>query len=114
MQWRCDEPCGVRGERYLRAEPSALVAIALRCRHGRGVPALQELRLCKIDVRYRADAVTVNHLDTIQAHLSESPKATGAAFDTSVKKVLLEARASVQKISEAVAEKRAAISVKKK
>jgi hypothetical protein len=56
----------------------------------------------------------VNHLEATQAHLSESLKATGAAFDTSVKKVLMEARASVQKISEAVAEKRSAMSGNKK
>jgi hypothetical protein len=40
----------------------------------------------------------------------ESLKATGAALDTSVQKVLLEARASARKISEAVAERRTAIS----
>lgn len=48
----------------------------------------------------------VNHLEATQAHLSDSLKATGTAFETSVKKVLAEARASVQRISEAVAEKR--------
>ena len=31
----------------------------------------------------------VNHLEATQAHLSESLKATGAAFDTSVKTVLM-------------------------
>ena len=56
----------------------------------------------------------VNHLEATQAHLSESLKATGVAFDTSVKKVLMEARASVQKISEAVAERRTATSGNKK
>ena len=56
----------------------------------------------------------VNHLEATQAHLSESMKATGAAFDTSVKKVLMEARASVQNISEAVAERRTAMSDQKK
>jgi hypothetical protein len=50
----------------------------------------------------------VSHLEATQANLSQSAKATGAAFDTSVKKVLAEARASVQKVSEAVAEKRSA------
>jgi hypothetical protein len=55
----------------------------------------------------------VKHLEATQAQLSESLKATGASFDTSVKKVLMEARASTQKISEAVAEKRAAVSAKK-
>lgn len=55
----------------------------------------------------------VKHLEATQAHLSDSLKATGTAFDTSVKKVLAEARASVQKISEAVAEKRSAAAKKK-
>jgi hypothetical protein len=45
-----------------------------------------------------------SHLEATQANLSQSAKATGTAFDTAVKKVLAEARASVQKISEAVAE----------
>ena len=49
-----------------------------------------------------------SHLEVTQANLSQSAKATGTAFDTAVKKVLAEARASVQKISEAVAEKRSA------
>jgi hypothetical protein len=49
-----------------------------------------------------------SHLEATQANLSQSAKAMGTAFDTAVKKVLAEARASVQKISEAVAEKRSA------
>lgn len=56
----------------------------------------------------------VKHLEATQANLSDSLKATGTALDTSIKKVLAEARASVQKVSEAVAEKRAANSAKKK
>jgi uncharacterized protein (DUF885 family) len=56
----------------------------------------------------------VSHLEATQANLSQSAKATGTAFDTSVKKVLAEARASVQKISEAVAEKRSAAAANKK
>lgn len=56
----------------------------------------------------------VSHLEATQAYLSDSLKATGAAFDTSIKKVLMEARASAQKISEAVAEKRSATSGNKK
>jgi len=55
----------------------------------------------------------IKHLEATQANLSDSLKAAGAGFDTSVKKVLVEARASVQKLSEAVAEKRAANSAKK-
>lgn len=55
----------------------------------------------------------VSHLEATQANLSDSLKATGTSLDTSVKKVLAEARASVQKLSEAVAEKRAANSAKK-
>ena len=50
----------------------------------------------------------VEHLEATQANLSDSLKATGTALDTSVKKVLAEARASVEELSEAVAEKRAA------
>ena len=49
-----------------------------------------------------------SHLEATKATLSQSVKATGTAFDSAVKKVLAEARASVQKISEAVAEKRSA------
>jgi hypothetical protein len=55
----------------------------------------------------------IKHLEATQANLSDSLKATGAGFDTSVKKVLAEARASVQRLSEAVAERRAANSAKK-
>jgi hypothetical protein len=55
----------------------------------------------------------VKHLEATQASLADSMKAHGAALDTSVKKVIAEARASVQKISEAVAAKRAANSAKK-
>ena len=62
--------------------------------------------------RHLTDAV--KHLEATQTNLSDSLKATGTALDTSVKKVLGEARASVQKVSEAVAEKRAANSTKKK
>ena len=61
--------------------------------------------------KHLTDAIT--HLEATQANLSDSLKATGAGFDASVKKVLVEARASVQKLSEAVAEKRAANSAKK-
>jgi ElaB/YqjD/DUF883 family membrane-anchored ribosome-binding protein len=50
----------------------------------------------------------VSHLEATQADLAQSAKATGTAFDTGVKKVVADARASVQKISEAVAEKRSA------
>ncbi|HXB75874.1 MAG TPA: hypothetical protein VNX23_00460 [Bradyrhizobium sp.] len=61
--------------------------------------------------KHLTDAIT--HLEATQANLSDSLKATGADLDASVKKVLVEARASVQKLSEAVAEKRAANSAKK-
>jgi exonuclease VII small subunit len=56
----------------------------------------------------------VKHLEATQANLSDSLKAAGTTLDTSVKKGLMEARASAQKISEAVAEKRAANSAKTK
>ena len=56
----------------------------------------------------------VKHLEATEASRSDSMKAAGTEFDTSVKKGLGEARAAVQKVSEAVAEKRAALSAKKK
>ena len=60
--------------------------------------------------KHLADAVT--HLEATQKHVAESLKSSGQAFQTSVQKVLADARASAQKVSEAVAAKRAAISTK--
>ncbi len=45
-------------------------------------------------------------LEAAQKHASEGVKATGQAFQTSVRQTLSDARASVQKVSEAVAAKR--------
>ena len=60
--------------------------------------------------KYLNDAVT--HLEATQKHAAESLKTSGQAFQTSVKKAVADARASVQKISEAVAAKRSAASTK--
>jgi fructose-specific phosphotransferase system component IIB len=58
--------------------------------------------------KHLADAV--KHLEATQKHVGEAVKSSGQAFQTSVTKALADARASVQKISEAVAAKRSAAS----
>lgn len=58
-------------------------------------------------------AETVTHLEAVQKHAAEGLKSSGQAFQTSIKKVVADARASVQKISEAIAAKRSAESKKK-
>ena len=58
--------------------------------------------------KHLADAVS--HLEATQKHVAESLKSSGHAFQTSVQKVLADARASAQKVSEAVAAKRSATS----
>jgi hypothetical protein len=60
--------------------------------------------------KHLADAVT--KLETTQKQIAESLKSSGQAFQTSVQNVLADARASAQKVSEAVAAKRAATSTK--
>ena len=60
--------------------------------------------------KHLADAVT--HLEATQKQITESLKSSGQAFQTSVQKALADARASAQKVSEAVAAKRSAISAK--
>jgi hypothetical protein len=60
--------------------------------------------------KHLADAVT--HLEATQKHIGESLKSSGQAFQTSIQKALADARASAQKVSEAVAAKRAALSAK--
>ena len=55
-----------------------------------------------------AEAVT--HLEATQKHVAESLKSSGQAFETSVRQSLADARASVQKVSEAVAAARSAAS----
>ena len=62
--------------------------------------------------KHLADAVT--HLEATQKQITESLKSSGQAFQTSVQKALADARASVQKVSEAVAAKRAATSTRTK
>ncbi len=62
--------------------------------------------------KHLADAVT--HLEATQKHVTESLKSSGQAFQTSVQKALADARASAQKVSEAVAAKRSAASTKAK
>jgi hypothetical protein len=58
--------------------------------------------------KHLADGVT--HLEATQKHVAESLKSSGQTFQTSVQKALADARASAQKISEAVAAKRSAAS----
>ena len=55
-----------------------------------------------------ADAA--KYLEATEKHAAESVKSSGQAFQTSVRQALAEARASVQKISEAVAATRSASS----
>ena len=58
--------------------------------------------------KHLTDGVT--HLEATQKHVAESLKSSGQSFQTSVQKALADARASAQKISEAVAAKRSAAS----
>jgi hypothetical protein len=58
--------------------------------------------------KHLADGVT--HLEATQKHIAESLKSSGQSFQTSVQMALADARASAQKISEAVAAKRSAAS----
>jgi protein-tyrosine-phosphatase len=60
--------------------------------------------------KYLTEAVT--HLEATQKHVADSLKSSGQAFQTSVQKVLADARASAQKVSEAVAAARSAASTK--
>ncbi|SRR5271166_1210241 len=53
------------------------------------------------------------HLDATQKHINEAMKTSGKAVEDSIAKALAEARASVEKVSEAVAARRAADSAKK-
>jgi hypothetical protein len=50
----------------------------------------------------------VAHLEATQKHVGESLKTSGQAFQTSIKQAIADARASAQKVSEAVAAKRSA------
>jgi len=54
----------------------------------------------------------VTDLEGVQKHVAEALKNSGHAFQGSIRKTLADARASVQKVSEAVAAKRFAESTK--
>ncbi len=60
--------------------------------------------------KYLKEAVT--DLEAVQKHAAEALKDSGQAFQASIRQTLADARASVQKVSEAVAAKRAAESTK--
>ena len=60
--------------------------------------------------KHLTEAVT--HLEATQMHVAEGLKSSGQVFQTSVQKTLADARASAQKVSEAVAAKRSALSKK--
>ena len=50
----------------------------------------------------------VTNLEAMQKHAAEALKSSGQAFQASIRQTLADARASVQKVSEAVAAKRTA------
>ncbi|HUL10657.1 MAG TPA: hypothetical protein VLU73_00575 [Methylococcaceae bacterium] len=52
------------------------------------------------------------YLEAVQKHAAEGLKRTGHAFQASIRQTLADARASAQKVSEAVAAKRSAESTK--
>jgi hypothetical protein len=54
----------------------------------------------------------VTDLEAVQKHAAEAVKNSGQAFEASIRRTLAAARASVQKVSEAVAAKRSAESTK--
>ena len=54
----------------------------------------------------------VTDLEAVQMHAAEALKNSGQAFQTSIRQTLADARASVQKVSEAVAAKRSVESTK--
>jgi len=54
----------------------------------------------------------VTGLEAVQKHAAEAVKNSGPAFQASIRQTLADARASVQKVSEAVAAKRSAESTK--
>ncbi len=54
----------------------------------------------------------ISHLEATQKHINESVKSSGKAVDESVRKAVADARASVQKVSEAIAAKRSAAATK--
>ena len=54
----------------------------------------------------------VTDLEAMQKHAAEAMKTSGQAFQVSMRQTLADARASVQKVSEAVAAERSAVSTK--
>jgi hypothetical protein len=52
----------------------------------------------------------IAYLESVQKHAAEGVKSSGHAFQTAVKHTLADARASVQKVSDAVAAKRSSTS----
>jgi hypothetical protein len=54
----------------------------------------------------------VTNLEAVQKHAAEGLKSSGQTFQASIRQTLADARASVQKVSEAVAAKRSAESTK--
>jgi len=60
--------------------------------------------------KHLTEAVT--YLEAAQKHAAEGLKSSGQVFQTSIRQTLADARASVQKISEAIAAKRSAQSKK--
>ncbi|MGO9991792.1 MAG: hypothetical protein ACLPTF_04655 [Steroidobacteraceae bacterium] len=62
--------------------------------------------------KYLKEAVT--DFEAVQTHAAEALKSFGQAFQASIRQTLADARASVQKVSEAVAAKRSAESTTRK
>lgn len=61
--------------------------------------------------KHLTDAVT--HLEAAQQHAAEGLKSSGQAFQTSIRKILADAHAAAEQVSEAIAEKRSAQSKKR-
>ena len=59
-------------------------------------------------------AEALKYLEATEKHVGESLKATGHAFEASVRQAMVDAHAAVQKVSEALAAKRAAHAVHSK
>ena len=60
------------------------------------------------DAAKRHLVVAVTHLESLERHAAQCLESSGQAFETSVRQAVADARASVQKVSEALAEQRAA------
>ncbi len=60
------------------------------------------------DAAKRHLVVAVTHLESLEKHAAECLRSSGQTFETSVRQAVADARASVQKVSEALAEQRAA------